>query len=266
VKERTNPEIPSFSIPSIYLLLTVITGALLEILIIGDILWSGFAAILWVVVLFLLWRKNRRSLFEMDAVQTRLAVSILGGLVILLGVNYAFWRELKQAKFLFVLLPFILFFLYRVLEKKRLHLVSVLLMVTGLFYITSFRISNSFLPPAMEGKEPVVYKDEFAYSTRYLRSRDQAAEEPVFIRYEMFDKYCRVCKLGTLIDDFRFEDYDRVWMVGNRVFRFDEYIPVEFELVKKYAHLSWADRIKFKFLHPIDADWLYLVWEYRRKE
>ena len=266
VKERKIPEMPGFSTAAVYLVLTVILGAFLEILMIGRILWSGAAVFLWVFVLFLVWKKQWRFMFEMDAVQTRLAAAVLGGVIILLGVNYVFWRELKQAKFIFVLFPFILFFLYRVLDKKRLHFISVLLMVTGIFYITSFRISDFFPPPDLEGKEPVVFKDEFAYSTRYLRSRDQAAEKPVFIHFNMFEKYCRVCKLGTPIDAFRFEGQDRVWMVGDRVFRFGKYIPKEFELVKTYAYLSWADRVKFKFLHPIDDNWRFIVWEFRRKE
>jgi hypothetical protein len=192
----------------------------------------------------------------------RLLISIICAFAILISVNSLFWRDLIDARFLIVLLPFILLILYRYLAPRPLRIISMILMFTGILYITSNAVSDFVPPPAIKHKIPVIFQYVNAYSTQYLTVDKIINREPFIIDFSHYYKNCKTCVMGT--DKISYEHYDSLWVVGSYDWDPLSILPKEFTLAKSCANnYTWSDRVQFEYLTPI-TPWHFCLSEYKR--
>jgi hypothetical protein len=192
----------------------------------------------------------------------RLSISIICAFAILISVNSLFWRDLIDARFLIVLLPFILLILYRYLAPRPLRIISMILMFTGILYITSNAVSDFVPPPAIKHKIPVIFQYVNAYSTQYLTVDKIINRVPFIIDFSHYYKNCKTCVMGT--DKISYEHYDSLWVVGSYDWNPSSILPKEFALAKSCANnYTWSDRVQFEYLTPI-TPWHFCLSEYKR--
>ena len=107
--------------------------------------------------------------------------SIIGALLIILIVSPHFWRDLRDARFLALLLPFLVLYFFIKLRKNALNVLSAVLLVSGIVFVSSNGISDYFPPPfALEQREHV-YENANVFSNQYLRAESDTRQEPQFL-------------------------------------------------------------------------------------
>jgi hypothetical protein len=211
----------------------------------------------------ILWKIKFLRIFDLDLTVNRVLISFIGAFLILLSVHFVFWRNLINRRFLLILFPFLLFVLYVNCTKKTLSVLSVLFIVSGLLYMASNRVSDYYPAPAFDKTMPIIYQDEFSYSTQYLISGNQSSEEPLIWDFSEFERNCKLCKMGR--SEIHLENYDKIRIVGREDFNPDKIMPANFILVKKQECLSWFDRLQFKYLSPLHP-MRHTIYEYHKRD
>ena len=194
-------------------------------------------------------QKTSRKLPDVPA---RLLHSVGGGALILLAVNQFFWRDLRDARFLSLLLPFYVLLMLFFLNQTKLHSFSAILFFSGVIFITSNGLGDYFPPPYSPGKKVDFYQTAYSYSTRYLKTCDRETEEPVFVESGLFWRYCQLCKLGKSLEGTR--EPGQVVVMGWHNFDVREmmsYMPGVVVKDRRDVGLSHSDEFQFKHLTPI---------------
>jgi hypothetical protein len=245
----------------VFILLIVLNG-----LISHEILRVRYAAFIMLLLLIIAFFKNRSMhILNLDIVKNRMIVSIIGAILILLWVSPLFWRDLKNQRFVLILFPFLLFFVYQVFSQKVVRTISVILAISGLIYISSTRVSNGYPPPSYGKDIPVIFQNEFAYSNQYFKQRKDVPNDPYLIDKTKFEKFCKICKMGKKNIDFA--KYNEIWIVGSYDFDPAPFLPSDHKLVSKIEHLTWLDRLQFQFMTPLHhARHRHTTSIYRRTE
>jgi len=193
----------------------------------------------------------RKKKWEPPKAPARLFHSIAGAVLILLTINQFFWRNLIETRFLNLLLPIIFLSLILLLNKKMLFLFSMILMATGVLYITSSGVGDYFPPPNIDEKKIDFYQDVFSYSTRYMKAGDQVGENPAFLNSSPIEKYCSICNIGHTADN--------VWPEGPVTLLGWHDLDVS-KLSRKHGvrvlnrqdvGLGFIDQFQFKYFKPI---------------
>jgi hypothetical protein len=208
-----------------------------------------YAGIIALLVIFLSYFRIRRSgkLFAHED-KNRLVAACAAGVVVLLILSPFMWRDLRAARFLIVLLPFVLVLIYKTLHKTALVTLSVILSVSGVLYLTSNGIGDYFPTKAFRNNYPIVYQSIFAYPDNYLRFGEAEGAQPYFTDSRPFATFCRVCKMGT--DKIPYNEFSTL-----QVFTWSDQplaIPSYFTCTKSEEYgLSWTDRFQFRYFSPI---------------
>lgn len=245
-----------------YLYLILAAGIIfipLNVLNSDETLRMVFAAPVIVLLFLLLFLQARKiHISNLNITVNRLIVAMAGASMIILSVSPVFWKNLKSQRFLLILYPFILLFVFRVCSRKVLHTVSVILIISGVFYVFSNRVSDYYPSPYVKEGSPVLYQSEYGFSTQYLRKKN-VSDEPFFIQ-TYFDDYCKICTMGK--DDIDFSGYNGFRFVGRNQFKPGSLIPPGFHPVKRIENLTLFDHIQFKYLTPLHpAYWVTFFYE-----
>jgi len=108
----------------------------------------------------------------------------------------------------------------------------------------------------------VVYRNEFLYSTQYLRRGVEDLPGPYFSGKTLFNANCRVCRMGTR--EIPFHDFDDVWVVDWSSSNPESRLPSDFVLIEKAdTFLTSLDKFQFKYFTPIYTQYPSL-FKYRR--
>jgi len=195
---------------------------------------------------------------------SRVFLTVIAAWLITLAVNPVFWAETIRKRFLTILLPFILYIIVRHFDKKSLYVLASLLFCSGLIYISSNRVAGIYPPPSFDDEAPIIYQNEWAYTTQHLRSTEKPSEPPFITDFSSIRKNCRICRMGT--KDIPFDQFDTLWTVWSHRSDPDHFIPAEFKKVEGgMPNFTWLDRMQFKYLTPLPKD-RYLVYKYVRQK
>ncbi len=201
------------------------------------------------------------SSYKLDPVKIRMLFSVIAGILILLAVNPYFWRDLRSSRFINIFMPYLLFFIIKVFNKRLLIAFGALSIVSGALYLQSFGLAGMYPPPAVDGDTTVIFQDVMAYSTQYLK-KDHGSKVPIILDFKPF-RVCRVCRMGT--NDVDFERYEKIVVVGRDDFDIKNAIPGEFQLIAKNDYFSPLDTMLVKYLTPL-FDWRYSIYELGKSE
>ncbi len=198
---------------------------------------------------------------ESDLLNKRLLLSIAGSLCLLLVLNTVVYRGLLEVRFVLILSPLMFFLMGRNLSQRMVRSLSIVLMLSGALYLPSAGVSDIYPVPDVKTSIPVIFEDEFSYSDSYLRSNTDDSVIPFILVSSNFEKYCRVCRMGT--DQIPYDSMDRLLVVTRHEVDPSRLIPPEFSLVSKVDALNWLDRIQFKYLTPMNRIH-FVLSEYKR--
>jgi len=159
----------------------------------------------------------------------RIFISIVAAFLILFIVTPFFWENLVDARFLTILLPFMIFLIFKEFPRPILNFLAILLIISGLFFVYSDRIENFYTAPAIKANETTIYQDAGAYATQYLKYESHSGPTPYFLDLSAFQRSCRVCQMGTT--DIPFETIRDFYLIGRNKLKYNQYIPVFFNLV-----------------------------------
>lgn len=218
--------------------------------------------ILPITLLFVWFFLKAKDLHLMDlrVEKNRMIITVFCAALILLCVDPFFWRNLTQQRFVFILFPYLLFLFYRSFNSKILYVLSGILFVSGLLYLSSNGISDDYPPTFNKTNRPLLFENSFAYSTQYMKHGKNPPEKPVFINEKTFSKYCETCRIQET--PFDVSAHDTIWVIANQNSDFE---TKRFQMVckNKDFNLSWTDRFQFRFLTPFVSD-RYALFEFHR--
>jgi hypothetical protein len=206
--------------------------------------------IAWLVTGYLVVKKHLGSV-DWSGRNVRLLFAVFGAMILLVTISPFFWRDLREARFLAVLFPFIMYFIVLNAPRSTIIVFSAALIVSGILFVSSKGLSDYFPPPISERIPQPVYQNVFGYSTQYMKSSPSEREEPIFLDFFPFKKACRTCTMGVsgavrqLGGVFYLVAWDNLEFPGLK--RRKGYSVVS----KKRIGLSWLDRIQFSCLTPI---------------
>lgn len=211
-------------------------------------MWVG-APIVLLVLLLLFLKGKEIDVLDLRVDRNRIILAVIGAVLIILCVSPIFWRNLKYQRFLLILSPFILLLVFRICDKRVINTISMVLIVSGLIYVLSNRVSDYYPAPLYNKEMPVIFQNEFSYSTQYIRDWKVTQEEPYIIDQSSFQKYCKICTMGK--SDIDFSGHDWVSIVAFYKYDASPILPSDFVLVEKTENLTWLDRMQFKYLTPL---------------
>jgi len=237
----------------------------LEILIRNDIIRIRQVMLPLVLTsIMMAWSAKNNGLVRMGSGSMRLVTSIFCAVLILLSVHSMHMfltRDLREARFLDILMPLILLLFYRSCSRKTVVSVSLVFFISGLLFVTSNGISDHYPPPHVVPGLPAIFQDEFAYSTQYFYEAPSSSESP-FIMVSKFDKSCRVCKMG--ITDIPLLHFARFRLVTRNGFDPGNFLQDRFRPCSdRRPNLTYLDRLQFRYFTPIHPVH-YVVSEYCR--
>jgi hypothetical protein len=194
---------------------------------------------------FLLWSRED---------ELNLVFGICGAGLLLMTVDSIFWRHLLELRFLQVLIPFIFILIYKAYSKTVIHVLAVVLMITGLLYVPSNLVGWYYAPTKTQEEIPVLYENEFAYATDYYRTQRKGVPAPIFMEDTSFREWCRVCEMGSNIDSNinLLSEYDRVGIVCRYGYDPSKSLPSDFRIVEKKRLYSALDTFLLHYLTPTE--------------
>lgn len=205
--------------------------------------------VLMVITVILKARKN----FAFSKTNRIAIVSqgVVGALLLLLIFNLFAWRDLRDARFVAILFPFIVLIGYSKFSRAILSVVSLVFLVSGILFVSSNGLGDYFPPPTIENKTPVIYEDVFSYSNQYMRKASGASDEPKFLSMYPFKKYCRRCWMGTEFNEAGKEN--TINIVGWHDFaNSSRYAGSNCILrTQRVMNLTWSDRFQFSYFLPL---------------
>jgi hypothetical protein len=206
-------------------------------------------------------RRNRQG--SISSTTVRSMAGIIGGILMLLCISPFFWRDLRFARYMVVLLPFILSLMYRTLSRRTIKGLSLVFFSSGLLYVASVRVGDYYPPPSFSRASPVIFQDDFAYSTQYLCKTGDTSWSPFIMDLSGFDKFCRVCKMGT--NKIGFDNFLKVWIVAAYDFDPGKLLPPGlWQFRRNEVNLTRWDLLQLRFLTPIWRPVYYTASEYYR--
>ena len=176
---------------------------------------------------------------------------VVGALLLLLIFNLFAWRDLRDARFVAILFPFIVLIGYAKSSRVALKVVSLVFLVSGILFVSSNGLGDYFPPPTIEKRTAVIYEDVFSYANQYMRKARGVSDEPKFLSMYPFKKYCRRCWMGTefseagkdttinIVGWYNFANFSR-YAVSNCTLK-----------AKRDMSLTWSDRFQFSHFIPI---------------
>jgi hypothetical protein len=200
------------------------------------------------------------DIFYVNRDKNRLFLSIFGGLLILLSISPFFWRDLINSRFLQLLLPFLLLFVYLKSHRTVLYSISIIFVTSGVLYIFSEGVSDWY-PPASVSERNVIFQNVPSYSTQFLRSKKENVARPYIIDTTEFKRSCRVCNIAT--KSLEVSGSDKILAIGYHDWDHKKYIPEGYEIIKKNDNLTWLDKLQFKYLTPIHSK-RFAIFEYQK--
>jgi hypothetical protein len=195
-----------------------------------------------------------RAFVDVRTETGRLALTVLSAWIMLLAVSPVFWRALLNKKYMVIVLPLVCVLLLKMFRPRFLNILALVLCLTGGIYLFSNRILEWYPPQVFDVEHPVVFENEFACANHYLRRGLRIGEEPVLVDFSMFEKYCKVCRIGTDVLDV--EGADMLQFVGFALSE-EELAgvftpPPGFVLAHtEGVRLTRLDRLQFRYLTPI---------------
>jgi len=193
----------------------------------------------------------------------RFAISIIFGILLLLSINPVMWTDVREGRFVAILLPLIIVIIYRSHRIYIINILSVIFLLSGILYSHSYAVGTFQPAPGNMGKNNFIYQNIITYSDQYLRYDKQKGREGYLIEMAPFDYSCRVCRLGK--SNIEYENYQSVIIVGLDNFIAEGTLKRDFMLKdKKNIEMAEIDRIQNQYFTPI----LYqkmAIYEYSRK-
>lgn len=220
-----------------------------------------FVSFITVIYLYRYFKKSKRmQIISMDRI---IPYSIITSILLLLSISPHFWRDLISSRFLIVLMPFILLLTIRILPTRILKTISILFLISGFQYSISNAVDDYFPPSVVNKGSLLIFQDEFAYSTQYLRSQNKNSINPYFLDNSSFLKFCRVCSMGTTI--IPFQNFNEFYLIARNDSKVQSRIPSNFILSnKRLMNLNFLDRFFFRFLSPVHP-FYYELYFYRKE-
>lgn len=187
--------------------------------------------------------------------------TITCGILIVLCANSIFSADLTKIRFVQILIPFMLILLYRNATKRVLQLVTGIFFVSGILYIHSNMIGWWYAPSVVKVDHPIVYENEYAYSTQYFYERNEVEPKPVFLGDTGFEKWCRVCEMGSVGTISNTDE--RIGIISQYGRDMKSVIPESMKLIRSELLISRTDEYFLARLHPIENR-LYQLSVYAR--
>jgi len=229
----------------------------------SDLLRLQYAVVILILVAAMAIIIGRRELSALwESLSNPLTAAIICACMIVLLANIFFWRNLVDTRFLIILLPFFLILLYQKLPAFLSITPSIVLIISGLLYVSSCAVSDEFPPPAPGADKPVVFQNAHSVSNYYLRADPSSSRMFYIIDTSDFSKHCRTCLLKS--DKINFDKWEAFRFIGRMNFPPDNMIPAQFALSASLnASHTYIDEIQFRHLRPIPIS-QYVMHEYRR--
>jgi hypothetical protein len=148
-----------------------------------------------------------------------------------------------------------------------LRIPALMLVLSGGMYLFSNRMVEWYPPQVFDVSHPVVFENEFACANHYLRRGLIIGEEPVLVDFSFFDKYCRVCRIGSDVLDA--EGFDTLQFVGferSEGERAEMFVPPPGFVPAREEDVRFTqlDRLQLRFLTPIPKQ-RFMVYTYVRE-
>ncbi len=203
-----------------------------------------------------------KHIFDLNRDYNRVLLTVIGSWLIVLTFNPVFWTGIIRKRFLTILCPFLLLIIIRNYHKNALHVLTVILFCSGLIFASSNRVAGVYPPPSFTEDIPIIYQNEWAYATQYLRRPKRLPQNEFLADFSSFDMRCRLCTMGT--NNIPFEQYNLLWVVWSNRSDPDKFMPADFARTREgLANLTWLDKLQFKYLTPLPKT-QYLVFKYRK--
>jgi hypothetical protein len=197
---------------------------------------------------------------DKKSINRRMILSIICALMILLVINPLMWREMLLTRFLFILYPLLLLVISN-LYVSRLHIISIIMLLTTILYIPSNKVSDYYPPPAIKDiGTPVIFYDAFTYSTHYFKIDRGHNDIPLILDLTAYNAFCRICKMGT--SEFDFNKYNEIHIVTDN-HRINSLMPAGYFLAATKPNLSWFDQFLYSRLTPRDNTY-FCVFTFKR--
>jgi hypothetical protein len=208
------------------------------------------------------FKEKLRHIFDINHDYNRIFLTVIGAWLIILTVNPYFWTEIIRKRFLTILIPFLLLIIIRHCNKKTLRVLTIIFIFSGVLFVSSNRVAGVYPPPSFDDENPVIYQDEWAYATQYLRSHERPPKVPYVVDFSSFMKSCRVCKMGT--NNIPFHKYNTLKVVWSNRSDPDEFIPPDFTRTNEgKPNFTWMDQLQFNYLTLLPKT-KYLVYTYQK--
>ena len=206
---------------------------------------------------------KRQGFLEYFKVPERMMHSILAGMMILVAVSPLFYRDLRDARFLAIMWPHFAVWGCLQLNRRVLNLLSAMLIVSGMFYVTSKGIEDFFPAPEMPAGAGYIYEDVFAYANQYLRAPERSEEEALFLNMGAFERFCRICRMGRKVEDF--DHMNSVVVLARRGFDAGGFMRAHGMRFaeKRDVGLTTIDRLQAKYFTPLGKA-RYALFEFHR--
>ncbi len=243
----------------LFILIVIILEVLLKL---G---WLQLIEVMPTALLGLVWfysRLIKMMPLNISAPEIRLTLTFVGAFWILLWAHQFFWRDLIIARFMAVLLPFVLVISYHYLSKLVQIVMSVVMVISGILFLQSAALEDNYPAPYSGGKQPIIYQDIFAFATDYFYAPIRN-HEPYMLDFTPFDKFCRVCRIG--VPDIPYDQMDSLWVIyRSRNKPIQELPPVFSRVSQEESNLTWVDKFGFKYLTPVYHR-RYAIYKFVRK-
>lgn len=232
-------------------LIGVIVFIIIEVFIRQEMLRVRYAIpIVLLLGIFAFFRRSSTQKNYFVGEDYRLLIGMVGAGTMLLLLNPFSWREIRETRFLGVMLPLLLVFVYRALDRVVINALSVVLLISGIVYITSSGVSDYFPPKQSSTDSSTLYQNVYAYSDTYLRFDGSESAMPYFLDMNPFLEHCRVCIMGE--DKIPFSDLPLVKIIAWASTDSRTICPPKFSFVgRSEIGLTRTDRFQFTHFTPI---------------
>ena len=204
----------------------------------------------------------RNSFQNKSFSQKRISHAILAGLIILLTVSPFFWRDLRNSRYLAVLLPIIFLWIVFHFDRKPVLRFSFVMIASSILYLSS-KVLSDYLPPSGLPYGPTyVYENHAAYADYYFHQYPNLDKQPLIIDMSFLDKYCSICKMGTEVSD---RDYfDSIYLVARDNYDINSFLKLHNLKIMnvKDIGLSTTDRFQLKYFTLLKDR--FLLYKLRR--
>ncbi|MEZ4599390.1 MAG: hypothetical protein R2940_06335 [Syntrophotaleaceae bacterium] len=224
--------------------------------------YSGIVVIFSLIVF---WHFLRRAnIWNVTKLSDRIIHSIAGGMIILLTISPYFYKNLIDSRFLALFLPCIFMWMISIGNKQFLTILSIILIISGVIYLSSNGIAENYPPPVIDNSGKFIFQDYSSYANQYIKKFPNILQDPVFLDVSAAYKSCRVCAMGTKIETIT--SGKKIFILGREDgFNLSEFKNLNGLVLNKkcVVGLSFSDKIQFKYLTPIRT-WRHSIFEFEK--